>query len=322
MLRIANTNNLMGIVILGDYGDLHDLYDALCRINDLYYANLRDLFSEVTCLNDDTRNQASHLENQRQFFLRLISNICNAYQNNKNDHLENEDTNIKYGQQLYCTEANRVDNESSKLFEMTKYDSSEYRVEIPYPLAIYTMYSVWDYLNDVFLGEFPDNITVCFKEQFKNYHEKQSILYQDIGILMLLYSSFQKALINAVDLKTAENIFNYVNETVHTNNDILYTQALCEWFSNVGKDSTIQTKKAMITAMAYELYDCADEIDKQMLELSRKDYVLAIRSIDTCCRIPYPKYYSFNSKLQNYVSNLNDGFYKEDFGDFLQQEYT
>ena len=54
MLRVTNTDNLMGIVIHGDYIDLQCLNGTLHRINDFYYDNLKELYSLMKSMDDET----------------------------------------------------------------------------------------------------------------------------------------------------------------------------------------------------------------------------------------------------------------------------
>ena len=321
MLRIINTEGLMGIVIKGNYSDLRNLYDALYRMTDLYYANLRDLYFEHIEGYEDLQKRICFLDDRRYFFLNLISRINNVLQGKRENCMKSDAEKIKKDRQLHCIEGSGIDNEARQLPKIARNDSSEYSVEIEYPLAIYFMYSIWDYLCDIFLGEFPDPITIYFKEQFRNYHDRQHVLHQDIGMLMFLYGLLQKTIINAVGTETAEHIFTYVYEGAYINNGVLYPQALCKWLSKMGSCSCIQTKKHMITAMAYELYDCTDQLDAEVLQQSKEDYESAIRNIESSCEISYPKYYLFNDKLRTYVDNLPDGFYEDDFENFLNQEY-
>ena len=320
MLRVTNTDNLMGIVIHGDYTDLHCLYDTLHRINDFYYDNLKELYSLMKSL-DDEPNTISNMEQRREFFMSLNYDIRHAFMGDRNYELKDNNSDSLKDRQYYFTEDSGTYQKYDHLYEMTKNGNLEYSVEILYPLAIFYMYAINDYLNEIFLGEFPDNITVNFKEQFRHYSKNPYTLYQDIGILMLFYGELQEALTEAIGTNSSRHLIAYMSETVHTNNDILYPEALCSYYCSMGKNAPKQIKKAMITVMAYELYDCADEIGIKKMKQSQKDYLSAIDKINSSHEIPYPKYYEFNEKLYSFVSKLPKGFYQEDFDEFLKQEY-
>lgn len=321
MLRVTNTDNLMGMVIHGDYKDLCRLRESLARINDLYYDNLAELYS-LTKSMDGTPNRITNLEHEREYFLSLNYDIRHAYMGERNYELEDNLSESLSDKQSRFMNDSKTSDKYARLFEMTRHGNLQYSVEILYPFAIYYMYAIRDYLNEIFLGEFPDNITVNFKEQFRHYHEKNYVLYQDIGILILFYGLMEEALTQAVGINPSKHIFTYINESAHTNNDTLYPEALASYYCNAGKSSTKQIKKAMIIAMAYELYDCGDELGSRTFKQSYKDYLSAVQKIDVACKTPYPKYYTFHDKLYAYVSNLSHDFYQEDFDEFLKQEYN
>ena len=318
MLRITNTNNLMGIIIHGDYEDLYCLRESLARINDLYYDNLAELYSLMKSV-DEAPNKITNLEHEREYFLSLNYDLRHAYMGDRNYELEENHAEMLSDKQS-CFPENS--GKYARLFEMTRHGNLQYSVGILYPLAVYYMYAVRDYLNEIFLGEFPDNITVDFKEQFRHYHEKPHVLYQDIGILMLFYGLMEETLTQAVGIIPSKHLFAYINESAHTNNDTLYPEALSCYYRVMGRNSLKQIKKAMILAMAYELYDCGDELGPRSFKKAYQDYHSAVQVINTACDTPFPKYNAFYDKLYAYVSNLSHDFYQEDFDRFLKQEYS
>lgn len=314
MLNVTNTDNLMGIVIHGDLYDLDALHTALQAVNDLYYDNLTKFHKST--------DELQRLELDREYFLSLNYDIRHAYMAHRNYELTRNYSEALADMQTMYAEKSSDYKKYGSLYRKTKYGNLQFNTEIIYPMALYYLYAINDYINDLFEDSFLDNLTVDYKRKFRDYHRKQYDLYQDLGILLQFYGLLQKALTEAISPLKANHLFTYINEAVHINRDTLYTEALCSYYAVTGSAASMQIKKAMITAMAYELFDSAEAIQNKHSRQCEKDYLSALKKINDTCETPFPIHYEFVTKLNSYIDKLPDGFYEKDFRRFLKQEYN
>ena len=125
MIKIRNTNNLVGITILGDYEDLSALRDALYYYTELFLSN-QDHTNAYDC---------------QQSILGLCYDIRHAYQGDRDyEAVPNNAENIAMlAECIYETDPiSKESIESSR--EVFGHGNLYFSVDIVYPWAIYYLY--------------------------------------------------------------------------------------------------------------------------------------------------------------------------------------
>ena len=310
----------MGIVIHGDYEDLQLLRDALSRCNDFYYDSRADLYEYVNKARPDEK-LISQWEREREFFLSLNYDIRHACMGDRNYELVENGSDSFDDKQSYFDDYSDTYEKYGELYKMTKYGNLQYSVEILYPMAIYYMYSVNDYLTEICEDSFLDNLTVDYSTKFKKYPDKHYVLYQDIGILMQFYGLLLQALSEVLGETKMNHLTSYMNDDIHMNSGTVYPEALCHYYCNMAPKTNKTTKKAMILTMAYELFNSTEAINSGYYKSAARDYKAAIKKISEKAEIPFPEADDFYKKLNQFIKQLDGAFYYDDFDRFLEQEY-
>lgn len=317
MIRITNTDNLMGITIHGDYDDMNELRDALGRISDYYY-DQRSAFCRQVYDDDDYQERLRELEQEHEFFLSLNYDIRHAFMGDRNYELRSNNSSALYDSMSYYDIGSSSYDNYKKLYQLTKHGNLHFSVDVLYPLAIYYMYIINDFIAELTDESFLENITIDYQKKFKYYSLPQYDLYQDIGMIMSMYGKLLEALASVLGNAKTKHLMSYLNENIHINTSPLYAEALFCYYWNIGYGASRQIKKAMINAMAYELYDYASFFPNTT---SHKDFHEALYKIDSAVPVPFPNSTTFFNKLNTYTESLEHTFYRNDFDIFLEREY-
>ena len=317
MLRVTSTKNLMGIVIHGDYDDLNCLYDSLYECLDFYYDNLSGFCIDVYG-DEQKQKKLEQLEQERDYFLALNYDIRHAYMGNRNYELRDNNASILDDYQTYFPQGSKQYKNYKKLYKMTQSGNLQFSAEILFPLAVSYIYMIHDFL-EMFLSE--EDMS-SYQHNFTNYKKPMYNLYQSVGILMHFEGLLMDALSEILGKQKTNHLFNYLNENVHFTTSTLYPEALCSWYCSQANHKPSKIKEAMILVMAYELYDSAEQINIKQFKQSQKDYLAALSKINDAAEIPFPTYNDFITRLNNFVDSLDHDFYRDDFDQFLINEYN
>lgn len=320
MLRITNTDNLMGIVIHGDYDDLDALRDALGRCAEFCYEEKKRFCDELEHDQDDTSYKAQK-EQEYEFFLSLNYDIRHAFQGDRNYELRENWAFCFNDKKTFFSKESDIYRKYEELYELTKYGNLQYSVEILYPMALYYLHTINDFIYSLFDDSFLDHLTFDYAQKFSFYPAKSSVLYQDIGILLQFRGLLQGALEEVIGENRFKNLSAYMNESWHSNTSTLYPEALCSYYCNSGLKASKPARKAMILLMAYELFDSGMLIGERGYGFASKDYNAAAKTVIKQTGIPFPGAHNFNIKLNQFVDQLSTPFYYEDFDRFLEQEF-
>lgn len=320
MLRVTNTDNLMGIVIHGDFDDLNALRDALGRCAEFCYEENERMLEEYS--EDKNSNDLSARRYQKyEFFLSLNYDIRHAFQGDRNYELRENYAYCFHDKKTFFDEESDIYRKYEELYELTKNGNLQYSVEILYPMALYYLYAINDYLDSLCDDSFLDNLTYNYAEKFGLYPAKPYNVYQDIGILLQFQGMLMGALEEAIGESRYTHLTAYMNEDIHINKDTVYTEALCSYYSNFGPKVSGTVRKSMILLMAYELFDRGMLIGRRGYGYASKDYNTAAKTIVKNTGVPFPNADTFIAKLNQFVDQLSTPFYSDDFDRFLEQEF-
>ena len=293
MIKIRNTNNLVGLTILGDYEDLRALRDALYHYTDLYLSN-RDHPDAYDC---------------HQCILGLCYDIRHAYQGDRDfEAVPNNAENIaKLAECIY-----EIDPESKESIadsrETFKDGNLYFSVDILYPWAIYYLY-VLQAISDI-----PSDPS-WFEKLDYPYDEYQAEL--DMALIRCFVQLLWQCVKTALPPKVFKTLWDYTRTFDHADYYIscpdLYVQWLCQYWAS--KKQSRETRVSLLPMLFLELSSIDSEDEDNLLEESSdnddrfNEFVRSINQTTLQCMNLYDNYYDLAYSISTLPFYSSDEFY-------------
>lgn len=298
MFRLETTSNYLGIKIIGDYSDLHRLYDAISNITEIY----RHKREKEIAFSDHTEEHKPYLykklESSIDSILGLNYDIRHAYQGDRN--IEFIDNNVEnyglFAQSMFVFDTTELEEKR----EQGKNGNVYYSVEILYPWMIYYMLEIMRALESY---ESIDSL----REVIYDYND---ILYrQDRAIVDYFVMEVWHCLDNIDLLDDIMDIYEDVDSYCFGSDHFtLYITALCNYLADEKKND-LELRKAILFLILYNLsLEC---LETQTVKHYKESLTEAKRIVKEKTGKPFLTYNAFLRNWTTFTKNKEHVYEKE-----------
>lgn len=317
MIKVENTQNLMGITIKGDYYDLQELREAIGNYIELYHMESQEIIDRQLKNGEITEEQKRlgyiHYSDMKDCISGLNYDIRHAYQGDRDfEFVENGSDNVgRLAECLYQVDEEAFEQERRK----GKQGNLYYSVDILYPWAIYylinfsTMLDNWYYLESLNKLDFPYTETQCRRDRC---------------VIELFCMKMWECIGACLGKNKMKNIFELIDAlALEAKCDSYYGEALCQYYCDKKKTGR-KLKKAMLTEIFYEFIDVENMVDyvsgeqKKILIQCKKDKAVANQYIKEQTGQDFLSQEDFAEMHENYFRNHNQ-HESEEREDFIEQ---
>ena len=311
MIKIRNTNNLVGITILGDYEDLSALRDALCHYTDLFLSN-QDHPDAYNC---------------HECILGLCYDIRHAYQGDRDfEAVYNNAENIAMlAECIY-----KIDPESKESIdnnrETFKNGNLYFSVDILYPWAIYYLY-VLQAITDIPCG------SSWYGKLAYPYNEYQA--EHDMALIQYFVQLLWKCVKTVLPPKVFKALWDYTRTFNHTEYYISCPELYVQWLSHywASKKQSRETRVSLLPMLFLELSSIDSMGEDSMLEESSEnddqfnEFVRSINQTTRQCLDLYDNYYALVQSISALPFYSSDEFYSmiseyvDEHGPFTEESF-
>ena len=311
MIKIRNTNNLVGITILGDYEDLSALRDALYYYTELFLSN-QDHPDAYDC---------------QQSILGLCYDIRHAYQGDRDfEAVPNNAENIAIlAECIY--EIDPVSKESIESSRKTfGHGNLYFSVDILYPWAIYYLY-VLQAITDI----------PCDQSWFEKldypYDEYQA--EHDMALIQYSVQLLWGCVKTVLPPRVFKALWDYTRTFSHTDYYISCPDLYLQWLSHywASKKQSRETRVSLLPMLFLELSSIDPEDEDSLLEESSEkddrfnEFVRSINQTALQCMNLYDNYYDLMQSVSTLPFYSTDEFYSiiseyvEEHGPFTEESF-
>ena len=232
MIQVRNTENLVGITILGDFEDLNALHDAICDYAHLHMSNYEE------------SEQGDHFYN---CILSLCYDIRRAYQGSRDfESVPNNSQNIANLPQGACERGEEAEKVIERHRNLYKNGNLYFSVNIFYPWAVYYLFALQSLTEDSYASCGFEDLDFQY-DDLEAERDEALIQY----FVLLLWECVKKVLPEETFtiLRNYTTAFNHKDFYVQCPD--MYLQWLCHyWVSSLGDK---KTRRSMLPMLCLEL---------------------------------------------------------------------
>lgn len=304
MIKVENTQNLMGISIKGDYNDLQELREAIGNYIELYHMESLNIIDRQLKSGEITEEQKRlsyiHYSDMKDCISGLNYDIRHAYQGNRNfEFVENGSDNVgRLAECLYQVDEEVFEQERRKGEKGNLY----YSVDILYPWAIYYLINFSAMLDNWYYPESLNKLELSYTEiQCRRYR----------CIIELFCMKMWECIGASLGNNKTENIFELIDAlALEAKCGSYYGEALCNYYCDQ-KKSGRKLRKAMLEEIFYEFIDLENMMDyisgeqKAILGYCKKNKAAADQYIREKTGQEFLKQSDFAKKHEAYFKEHN-----------------
>ena len=244
MIKIRNTENLVGITILGDYEDLSTLRDAISDYTNLHMSN--------------SENDAAY--HCYECILGLCYDIRHAYQGDRGfESVPNGSENIaSLAQCIYefSPETKKKINTNKRLY---KNGNLYFSADILYPWAVYYLFALESLVEESYQSDWFENIDFDYDE-LRAMRDEALIQY----FVQLLWECVQKVLPEETFALLRDYVLTFNHKDFYISYPDLYLRWVCHyWISSLGNK---ENRLSMLPMLCLELTPIHLEDEGELLE--------------------------------------------------------